>query len=188
MISLKDIFVSEYLKSALYWVGCKETGNNTSNCVDTIKKLSGYDPDNDAWCVQFVYGVFNQICQKHNVTNPLFKTKSSYYLKTKSKVRVDNKASVGSVFYFTREGGGHVGFVMEVKDGKMVTIEGNRNDAVWTGERELNSKKFQFLHIEEVNVGFSLNLIKSTLTNKKYVPYYVGAGLLTGLAIYKIKK
>lgn len=188
MITFQSIFITEYLKSALDWVGCKEVGENTSVCVDAIKKLSGYDPDNDPWCVQFVYAVFNKICLKYNVVNPLFKTKSTYLLKTNSKVRVDNKASVGSVFYFTREGGGHVGFVLSIKDGKMITIEGNRNNAVWTGEREINSKDFQFLHIEDVDVGFSVDLIKSTLTNKKYIPYYVGAGVLTGLAIYKLKK
>jgi surface antigen len=45
----------------------------------------------------------------------------------KKNLRVDKVAGKGAVFFTTRTGGGHVGFVTAVNGNKFETIEGNTN-------------------------------------------------------------
>lgn len=45
----------------------------------------------------------------------------------KKNLRVDKTPAKGAVFFTTRTGGGHVGFVIDTNGSKFDTIEGNTN-------------------------------------------------------------
>jgi hypothetical protein len=79
-----------------------------------------------------------------------------YLIKTKKTLRVDGEPAVGSIFYNTRDGGGHVGFVIKVDGINFESIEGNTTNSagewgVWSKKKNLNEKKYQFIHLEDLD-------------------------------------
>jgi hypothetical protein len=101
----------------------------------------------------------NEACKKLGVDNPLIQTASTATLLSNAKknLRVDSDAGVGSIFYKTRTGGGHVGFVLEVDGNKITTIEGNTTpdgggaEGVYKKIRDTAKEKFQFIHLEDLD-------------------------------------
>jgi hypothetical protein len=58
------ILTRAILKEAEKWLGCKETSNNRSDCVDAIKLLYNNKISANAWCCEFVWAMTNEALQK----------------------------------------------------------------------------------------------------------------------------
>ena len=160
------ILTKAILKEAEKWLGCKETRNNRSECVDAIQKLYNNKTTADAWCCKFVWAMTNEACKKLGITNPLTQTASTSQLLTSAKktLRVDKTPNVGSIFYTSRDNGGHIGFVINVNETKFRTIEGNTSadggsvEGVWNKNRDTKTKQYQFIHLEDLDT-FENNLL-----------------------------
>lgn len=153
------------IENATYWENkwesgvCKSVKNNRGNCIDEIKSQFSKEVIGTPWCAEFVSVVTKTSCEKLDITNLLPYTRSTATMLSgaiKNGLRVDNTPAVGSVFYRTRSGGGHVGFVVKITDGGIITIEGNSDDQVkgrsYSGT-EIAS--YKFIHIEDMgNPGF----------------------------------
>jgi hypothetical protein len=153
------ILTKAILLEAEKWLGCKEESKNRSACVDEISRLYNDKVSSDAWCAKFVWAITNEACKKLNVDNPLKQTASTATMLSEAKktLRTDNIAGKGSIFYTTRTGGGHVGFVTKVKDNLFDTIEGNTSsdsgegDGVWAKTRDTTKKDYTFIHLEDLD-------------------------------------
>ena len=189
------------LKEAEKWLGCSETRNNRSVCVDEIHMLYNNKITAEAWCCKFVWAMTNEACKKLGIENPLIQTASTSQLlsSSKKKLRVDNNANIGSIFYTKRDSGGHVGFVLEVKENKIKTIEGNTTadnskvEGVFKKERDTKTKQYQFIHLEDLDtiennlfapLQFDLDMIFADPRS------YVSASilLLGGMIAWKLRK
>lgn len=136
------------------WLGCK-TGQK---CLDEIKILYNNRINNEAWCAKFVWAMTNEACKKLGVENPLIQTASTATLlaNAKKNLRTDETPGVGSIFYTTRTGGGHVGFVLKIDGTKFETIEGNTTNGsgeygVWKKTRDTKTRNYQFIHLEDLD-------------------------------------
>lgn len=161
-------FTQKLVDLAADWLGCKEDKGtpNRSMCLTDLWKLYGSEPTDEPWCAVFVWSMVNDACKVFGIENKLPKTKSTSIMKsraTNAGLKVDKTPAVGSIFYFSRTGGGHVGIVTNIEGKTITTIEGNVSDEVRFGRRDLNSKDFSFIHVEK-------------MTNKTLVfgksPYY----------------
>ena len=119
-------------------------GSNRGPEVDTYLKAVGLDPASGsfAWCVAFTHFCFKKGSETLGVSNPHIKTAGvlDHWNQAGKKpkiVRVTNAKAVadpglvkpGSLFIIDFGGGlGHSGMVLEVANGRLVTIEGNTND------------------------------------------------------------
>ena len=195
------ILTKGILKEAEKWLGCSETRANRSVCVDEIHMLYNNKITAEAWCCKFVWAMTNEACKKLGIENPLIQTASTSQLlsSSKKKLRVDNNANVGSIFYTKRDNGGHVGFVLEVKENKIKTIEGNTTadnskvEGVFKKERDTKTKQYQFIHLEDLDtiennlfapLQFDLDMIFADPRS------YVSASilLLGGMIAWKLRK
>lgn len=170
-------FTQKLVDLAADWLGCEEDAKtpNRSACLTDLWKLYGTEPTNEPWCAAFVWTMVNETCKVFGVENKLPHTKSTYEMKsraTNAGLKVDKTPAVGSIFYFTRDGGGHVGIVTNLGENTMTTIEGNVSDQVRLGRRALNSKNFLYIHVEKMTS-------KTLVFGKE--PYYALLGV-TGLA------
>ena len=182
---------------AANWLGCK----SGQKCLTEIRRLYNEKSiTNDAWCALFVWTMTNEACKKLGVSNPLKQTKSTAVMLSEAKktLRTDNTPSKGSVFYTTRTGGGHVGFVLNVEGNKFYTIEGNTTNSsgeygVFEKTRDTKTKDYQFIHLEDLDtfennifapLQFDLELIIADPRS------YISAGILLagGFIAYKIYK
>jgi len=190
------------IKEAKKWLGCEETKQNRSECVDKIQLLYNNKINAEAWCCKFVWAMTNEACKKLGVENPLIQTASTTTLLSNAKknLRVDAEPGVGSIFYTTRTGGGHVGFVLEINKNKFKTIEGNTTedggkiDGVWNKNRDINTKKYQFIHLEDLDT-FENNLFAPLQFELDMIladprTYFTASVVLAGsfFAIYKLNK
>jgi len=134
------------IEFALTQVGVMENplGSNRGPEVDAYLKAVGLNPSTGsfAWCVAFTHFCYKKAAEKLGVQNPHIKTAGvlDHWSKagTKSKVvRVTNAKAVadpglvkpGSLFIIDLgQGLGHSGMVIEVANGRLVTIEGNTDD------------------------------------------------------------
>jgi|GEM_PF-6268916 len=151
---MSKVFASIIISEADRWTDCKEQSGtpNRSDCVDTIKRYFGGETKPEPWCAEFVWMVVNQACYILGISNPLPRTKSTRVMLSRSPkagVKVNKNPSPGCIFFKTRSGGGHVGFVASVKGNTIYTIEGNVNDSVTWGEREIR-EDFEFIHIQNI--------------------------------------
>jgi hypothetical protein len=94
---------------------------------------SGY-----AWCMAFVYWCVNKASAGLGVVNPLLKTAGvmkQYNDCTLRKLpKTSSAIKPGDIFVMEfAHGAGHTGFVKEIRNGIVYTIEGNTND---DGSRE----------------------------------------------------
>jgi len=124
-------------------------GSNRGPEVDAYLRAVGLDPASGsfAWCVAFTHFCFKKAAENLGVTNPHIKTAGvldhwNQAGKKAKVVRVTNAKAVGdpglikpgSLFIIDLgQGHGHSGMVIEVANGRLVTIEGNTND---NGSRE----------------------------------------------------
>jgi len=119
-------------------------GSNRGPVVDEYVRAVGLDPTGEfAWCVAFTHFCYLKAAEPLGTKNPHIRTAGviDHWNKAKSKanvIRVTNAQAVadpslitpGSLFIIDSGGGhGHTGMVMEVADGRLVTIEGNTNDS-----------------------------------------------------------
>lgn len=171
-----SIFTTKLIKQASKYIGCTETSNNRSSCVDEIQRQFNGKVNSESWCAKFVWSQVNIVCQELKLVNPLAQTASTLAMlsnaKKTPKLEVDNIPSVGSIFFTPRDGGGHVGFVLKVTGNKFSTIEGNATsggkDGVYILTKDITKKNYQFIHIEKYhNLGDILqnNFIKIALVS-----------------------
>jgi len=117
-------------------------GSNRGPEVDEYVRAVGLNPTGKfAWCVAFTHFCYLKAAASLGVPNPHIKTAGviDHWNKAKAKAKVGrithaaaiaNPALVtpGSLFIIDTGGGhGHTGMVVEVADGRLVTIEGNTN-------------------------------------------------------------
>jgi len=195
------ILTRSILIEASKWLGCVETSNNRSVCVDEIQRLYNGKVNADAWCAKFVWSMTNEACKKLGIANPLVQTASTATLLSNAKktLRTDSVAGVGSIFYTTRTGGGHVGFVTKVVGNRFETIEGNTtpdtggSEGVWQKTRDITTKSYQFIHLEDLDtiennllapLQFELELIIADPRS------YISAGIILagGVIAYRLYK
>jgi hypothetical protein len=131
---------------ALTQVGVMENplGSNRGPEIDAYLKAVGLNPESGsfAWCVAFTHFCYKKAAESLGVSNPHIKTAGVLdhwnQAGTKAKVvRVTNAKAVGdpglvkpgSLFIIDLgQGLGHSGMVLEVANGRLVTVEGNTND------------------------------------------------------------
>jgi hypothetical protein len=195
------ILTTAILNEAEKWLGCTETKQNRSVCVDEIHKLfsDGWNGQPDAWCAKFVWTMTETATKKLKVENPLFKSASTVTMLNKTNLRKDSTAAKGSIFFINRtcDGGGsgcgHVGFVEKVDGNIIHTLEGNTGgpEGVYRKMRDAKQTKFTFIHIEDLdtienNINALLEPFSLEIGDKK-LWYIVGiAGIaVTGAVIYK---
>lgn len=119
-------------------VGVAEVPKGSNAGPRVLEYLASVGLKANPWCMAFVYWCVNQACKKLEQKNPLVKTGhvlTQWNKTTLRKLSNRNKnVEPGDIFIMQFSGGrGHTGFVLEVKKGFVVTIEGNTND---DGSRE----------------------------------------------------
>ena len=116
-----------WLEIAFKFIGLKETKGNqhTPEILQFWKEIkrSGIKDDETPWCAAFVGAVLERV----GIKSSRFESAASY-LKWGTKL---SSPVTGCIVVFTREGGGHVGFVTG-KDaaGNLLVLGGNQSDAV----------------------------------------------------------
>ncbi|MBA5629882.1 CHAP domain-containing protein [Moheibacter lacus] len=137
----------EVLKIANSQLHVRENPRNSNRGkeVDAYLKAAGLDAHrgNYAWCMAFVYWVFEEACKNLGRSNPMVKTagvlkqwNQTDCRKFKTKDVVNNPSLIKPGYVFIRNYGrgmGHTGIITAVKGGYIHTIEGNSND---NGTRE----------------------------------------------------
>lgn len=108
-------------------IGLKEIKGDKSNplIVDFWKaiKRGGIKDDATPWCAAFV----GAMLEKVGIVSSRFESARSY-LEWGVKL---NKPCYGCVVVFSRDGGGHVGFVVgKTESGDLMVLGGNQGDAV----------------------------------------------------------
>ncbi len=143
-------------------------GSNRGREVDLYLRSVGLDPAQDSfpWCVAFTFFCYQQASSNLAIANPHVKTAGvlSHWNKVKNKSGVlrvtsdqakNNPGLVkpGSLFIIDTGGGnGHSGIVVEVANGRLLTIEGNTNDG---GSRNgIGVFKRDARKISKINKGF----------------------------------
>ena len=192
------ILTKAILLEAEKWLGCM--ANSKSKCTDEIKKLYNGKVNNEAWCCKFVWAMTNEACKKLGIENPLKQTASTITLlnETKKKIRTDTNPSKGAIFYTTRDGGGHVGFVIKVNENKFDTIEGNTTNSngeygVWNKTRDTKTKNYQFIHLEDLDT-FENNFFAPLQFDLEMIfadpRTYIGTGIILtgGFIAWKLRK
>lgn len=116
-----------WLTEARKHIGLKEINGSAHNgtIVQFWKaiKRGGIKDDETPWCAAFVGAMLETV----GVISTRFESAKSY---EKWGVKLDAPA-VGCVVVFTRDGGGHVGFVVgQDKAGNLLVLGGNQGDAV----------------------------------------------------------
>lgn len=86
-------------------------------------KRGGIKDDETPWCAAFVGAMLEHV----GIQSTRFESAKSYL---QWGEKLDNPIP-GCIVVFTREGGGHVGFVMgQTRGGSLVVLGGNQSDAV----------------------------------------------------------
>lgn len=155
------------LAVAISQIGVMEEppGSNRGNEVDAY--LSSVDKSllGQPWCMAFVYWCFKEAAKGGTVAAPktagvlrswqLAQNSSKAQIVTAAQARVNPALVVpGMVFYIdTGSGTGHTGFVTDVVNGRLSTIEGNTT--MKEGSREgIGVFARSARRIDQINVGF----------------------------------
>jgi lysozyme family protein len=162
-------FVAKLLDVAAGEVGVREVplGSNRGPKVDQYVTAAGLNPaGKHPWCMCFVFWCFSQTATALSVPNRVPRTGGVHVAWRKSKqvagARMVTSAEAGrnptlvepGMAFFIDSGGGrgHVGIVVENRNGTLVTIEGNTNDG---GSREgIGVFRRQKRQIRHVTLGF----------------------------------
>jgi hypothetical protein len=185
------ILTSAILNEAEGWLDCRETSTNRSKCVDRIHEQfrEGSTGSRDAWCAKFVWSITDTAAKKLGVANPLFKSASTAQMLKNTNLRKDKTPAKGSVFYTSRTGGGHVGFVEKVNGNIISTIEGNTSvgsaEGVHRKTHDIRKKEFTFIHVEDLdtienNINSVLEPLNLSLDDKKL---WIATGLIGASAV-----
>lgn len=146
----------------------KPIGSNRGPEVDRYLSAVGLDPavGSFAWCVAFTHFCYRQAAEKLALPNPHIRTAGvlDHWNKAGRKPRVVRVTSAraaddpglvkpGALFIIDLgKGLGHSGMVIEVANGRLVTIEGNTND---NGSRNgIGVFKREARKIAQINRGF----------------------------------
>ena len=189
------------MNEAVKWLGCTETSNNRSKCVDEIHALfyDGWNGQPDPWCAKFIWVMTELATKKLKVENPIYKSASTVKMLNNTNLRKDNTAAKGSIFFISRTcdngaaGCGHVGFVEKVDGNMIYTLEGNTGGpaGVYRKVRDTTKMKFTFIHIEDLdtienNINALLEIFDLKISDRK-LWYIVGiAGVaVAGNVLYK---
>lgn len=151
-------------------------GWREANCKEDDVSCYKYLFENDynkvignAWCTFFGTKVINQAGDNVGVNCPIAFQGSSTAVRDKAKalgIRVDRTPTIGSMFYYPRTGGGHLGVVVWMNEVGIFTVEGNtsdqlqcvgcpKNSVVPVGSNSnrtyaaMKAKNTEFIHIEE---------------------------------------
>ena len=123
-------------------------GSNRGPRVDAYLRAVGLNPGagSFAWCAAFVYFCFDESSRGHGRKNPLVKTagvldhwnraaqRGARRIKAADALAQPDLVRPGQIFVMDFGGGaGRTGMVRGIRDGKLLTIEGNTNDG---GSRE----------------------------------------------------
>jgi len=156
------------LEIATSQIGVMEqpAGSNRGPQVDEYVRRVGLNPaGKHPWCVAFLFFCVDEAAKSLGRNNPMIKTGGvlDHWARagaqgiprvTKAKAE-QNPALVkpGHIFTIDTGGGqGHAGFVLQVTDGKLITVEGNTND---NGSREgIGVFRRQSRKIVSINKGF----------------------------------
>lgn len=117
----------KWLTEARHYIGEKEVKGAKHNPLilqmwKDIKR-GGIKDDETPWCAAFVGAVLERV----GIKSTRFESAKSY-LDWGSEL---NEPALGCVAVFTREGGGHVGFVVgKAQNGDLMVLGGNQSDAV----------------------------------------------------------
>jgi len=146
-------FTTGLVRKAELWLGCKElTTVGASPCLNEITEYFNGKLTNEHWCAKFMWVVVDQTAKDFGLKTQLPKTASTSTMVSqapKKGLRVDTVPAPGSIFYRTREGGGHVGLIIEVRNGTIKTIEGNTSNSVaYRTHSKLSG--YRFIHTEEM--------------------------------------
>jgi hypothetical protein len=143
----------------------KPRGSNSGPMVDVYLSSIDHTLIGQPWCMAFVYWCIQQAARAKGVANPAPKTASvlrswelaqgggGTIVKASEACGDPDRVQPGMVFYISTGGRtGHCGFVSEIVDGRLVTIEGNTNN---DGSREgygvfVRARR----RIESINLGF----------------------------------
>lgn len=157
------------LAFAISQIGVMEVplGSNRGPEVDVYVRAAGLDPRGGfAWCVAFTHFCYLSAAQQLGMPNPHIKTAGVLahwnkaasvpgILRVKRDEAVANPALVrpGALFIIDLGGGlGHSGMVESTANGRLVTVEGNTNDA---GSRNgIGVFRRTARKIVEINKGF----------------------------------
>ncbi len=141
-------------------------GSNRGPMVDQYLQSVSPTLLGNPWCMAFVHWCFEQAAARHGVTNPAPKTASVWnaweeaqtmpgveIVTTAEAVRDSSKVVPGMVFFLDTGGRtGHTGFVSDIVQGRLVTIEGNTNDG---GSREgIGVFTRAGRRMDSINLGF----------------------------------
>ena len=118
----------KHISIARSYLGLTELGStNKHPTIDVwAKSLSGKWLIGQAWCGTFMAQVFKEAGLSTKVPKEFFRAKAWEAAGTKL-----DKPAYGCVVIFTRDGGGHVGFVVgKTKSGMLKVLGGNQSNAV----------------------------------------------------------
>ena len=118
----------KHISIARGYLGLSELGStNKHPTIDVwAKSLSGKWLIGQPWCGTFVAQVFNEAGLTSKIPKDFFRAKEW----EKAGTKLD-KPAYGCVVTFTRDGGGHVGFVVgKTKSGMLKVLGGNQSNAV----------------------------------------------------------
>lgn len=127
-----------FLFTATTQLEVEETPRNTNNgrkvkqYLKSVGLGAGYP-----WCMAFVYWCMEQAAKEMGQPNPLVKTggvADQWNRTVLRKLPKTGAVKPGDIFIIIyKNGSGHTGIVEEVKNGYVLTVEGNTNDE---GSRE----------------------------------------------------
>ena len=141
-------------------------GSNRGPMVDQYLQSVSAGLLGNPWCMAFVYWCFEQAAARQGVPNPAPKTASVWnawdaaqtmpgveIVTAAEAVRDSSKVVPGMVFFLDTGGRtGHTGFVSDIVQGRLVTIEGNTNDG---GSREgIGVFTRAGRRMDSINLGF----------------------------------
>ena len=118
----------EHIHIARSYLGLSEIGaTNKHPTIDAwAKALSGKWLIGQPWCGMFCAQVFKEAGLEHKIPKDFFRAKEWENAGTRL-----TKPAYGCVVTFTRDGGGHVGFVVgKTKTGMLKVLGGNQSNAV----------------------------------------------------------
>jgi len=154
---------------AITQIGVMENplGSNRGPEVDSYLRAVGLNPAADSypWCVAFTYFCYQKAAEKLGLQNPHIETSGvlDHWNQAGMKpkvVRVTTAQALanpglvkpGSLFIDYGSGHSHTGMVIEVANGRLVTIEGNTND---DGSREgIGVFRHSMRTISTIHTGF----------------------------------
>lgn len=189
-MNLIETFPAALANTAINYLGCSEKKDNQDNYLCYTEIIQYYAENsnlNEQWCMKFVWSMVDKTCFKFGKKNPILHTASTLAFKAaaeKSNIPVDRIASPGAIRFNYREGGGHVGIVLEVDGNHMKTIEGNSQDKVRFVEyKDYTKNNLYFIHIEKL---FENDFLIAGVGQNYF--YAGGALVIAGLITRKLIK